>query len=433
MSNWQTILYVVALLGTIVVVARITAALFERLGQPRVAGEIVGGIVVQGAVWLLVRSDAWPVGLDSTADGGPAKGALGILAIIGAVTLMLFAGLATRTPASAAERRRVGLLAILDFGIPFISVLVLASWLPIDDLAGPAKSRTALILVVAVATAVTSVPVISKIFHDLGILHTRFASLVLSVALLGDSALWAVLAVATGIASAAALAPGEITARALLSLAYLAVGLFVAPKLVMRVAAARWNALARDWPVAFATLVFAVYLLFASLAHVNLAFGAFLAGVALGVDARIGERLKVAERAAFGIVVPAYFAAAGFRLGVFGAGVSWWMLVSFLFLSSAVKLLGAGLGAAAARYRGLDLVNFAVTTNARGGPGIIVATIAYDAGIITQAFYAVLVLTAVLTSQAAGVWLRFVLRRGWPLLSGEAARPASPEELEYAR
>jgi hypothetical protein len=28
---------------------------------------------------------------------------------------------------------------------------------------------------------------------------------------------------------------------------------------------------------------------------------------------------------------------------------------------------------------------------------------------------------AVLTSQAAGAWLRYVLRKGWPLLSPQAA------------
>ena len=62
---------------------------------------------------------------------------------------------------------------------------------------------------------------------------------------------------------------------------------------------------------------------------------------------------------------------------------------------------------------------------------LIVATAALAAGIISSAFYTTLVLVAVLTSQAAGAWLEFVLRRGWPLLSAEpvyAAQP-SPEEV----
>jgi hypothetical protein len=78
-------------------------------------------------------------------------------------------------------------------------------------------------------------------------------------------------------------------------------------------------------------------------------------------------------------------------------------------------------------------VNLAVATNARGGPGIVLASVAYEAGIISAAFYTTLVLVAVLTSQAAGAWLEFVLRRGLPLLSGDqtataaAAQKTAPE------
>jgi Kef-type K+ transport system membrane component KefB len=70
-----------------------------------------------------------------------------------------------------------------------------------------------------------------------------------------------------------------------------------------------------------------------------------------------------------------------------------------------------------AGFRGLDVINLAVTTNARGGPGIVLASVAFDAGIISPTFYTTLVLAAVLTSQIAGAWLDYVLRRGWPLLS----------------
>ena len=55
--------------------------------------------------------------------------------------------------------------------------------------------------------------------------------------------------------------------------------------------------------------------------------------------------------------------------------------------------------------------------------------VAYDAGIINAAFYTTLVLMAVLTSQAAGAWLEYVLRKGWPLLSGsDAEEPATVVE-----
>ena len=65
----------------------------------------------------------------------------------------------------------------------------------------------------------------------------------------------------------------------------------------------------------------------------------------------------------------------------------------------------------------MDLINLAITTNARGGPGIVLASVAFDAGIISPKFYTTLVIAAVLTSQVAGAWLDYVLSKGWPLLT----------------
>lgn len=93
------------------------------------------------------------------------------------------------------------------------------------------------------------------------------------------------------------------------------------------------------------------------------------------------------------------------------------MLLIFFFGSSLLALTANGIAARLAGFRGLDVANLAITANARGGPGIVLASVAYDIGIINAPFYTTLVLTAILTSQAAGAWLRFVLAKGWPLLS----------------
>jgi Kef-type K+ transport system membrane component KefB len=98
------------------------------------------------------------------------------------------------------------------------------------------------------------------------------------------------------------------------------------------------------------------------------------------------------------------------------------MLAAFMLGMLAVVFLCVGLGARLAGMSRLDIVNLAVTQNARGGPGIVMASVAFDAGIINAPFFTTLVLTAVLTSQACGFWLDFVLRKGWPLLSGDDLR-----------
>jgi Kef-type K+ transport system membrane component KefB len=109
--------------------------------------------------------------------------------------------------------------------------------------------------------------------------------------------------------------------------------------------------------------------------------------------------------------------------------VSLWMIVAFLAGTCVVKVLSVSLAGRFAGFRGLDLLNLAVTTNARGGPGIVLASVAFDAGIISSKFYTTLVVAAVITSQIAGAWLEYVLRRGWPLLSSApvATKPATDE------
>ena len=51
-------------------------------------------------------------------------------------------------------------------------------------------------------------------------------------------------------------------------------------------------------------------------------------------------------------------------------------------------------------------LNFAITMNARGGPGIVLATVAYSYKIINTEFFTVLILTTMLSSMIAGYWLR---------------------------
>jgi hypothetical protein len=83
-----------------------------------------------------------------------------------------------------------------------------------------------------------------------------------------------------------------------------------------------------------------------------------------------------------------------------------------------VKLLSAGLGARLAGFNWNDSVNLSMALNGRGGPGIVLASVAFDAGIINAVFFTTLVVASVLTSQMAGAWLEYVLRSGRPLLSG---------------
>jgi Kef-type K+ transport system membrane component KefB len=328
---------------------------------------------------------------------------------------MFASGAETHGQFRTGDRRQILWLTIIGTGLPFVSALVAAPLLPLDLIMGTANAYLPLLLVVAIAVAVTSIPVISKIFHDLGILTTRFAQLVLGVAVLEDLVLWCVLAVATALVTAKGDPSASIALHLLWSVLYFGLGLTIVPQVLERITVSRWNVLRRVSPIAYTVVILLGYVALAALMDVNLVFAAFLAGFALRRDIYLAEARQSLSAVAFGVFIPIYFAIVGLQLQL-TRSFSFSLLIGFLVVTSIVKVLSAGLGARLAGFAWSESVNLAVSLNARGGPGIVVATVAYDAGIINAQFYTTLVIVAVVTSQMAGVWLAHVLRRDQPLL-----------------
>jgi Kef-type K+ transport system membrane component KefB len=406
--------------------AQLLGYLFVRLRQPKVIGEILAGVVLGPA--LLGRLPFVAHLIEAAKHQG---NVLDFVYWLGLLLLMFLSGAETQQLFGREERREVGWLAIVGTGIPFTLGLVFGPWLIRPVLAGPNGNRVSLIIILAVGVAVTSVPVVSKIFADLKILHTRFARLVLGVAVLEDIVLWLALAVATAMAGKTALNARAISYHLLATIGFFLLGLTIVPRLVKKLNKARFNVVAKQSPVGYAIAVLLAYCAVAGALQVSLVFAAFLAGFAVVHKKRrlFADAMDAIGKVAFAFFIPVYFAIVGLKLDLV-RGVSLWMMVAFIVGTCAVKILSVSLAGRCAGFRGLDLVNLAITTNARGGPGIVLASVAFDAGIISMKFYTTLVVAAVVTSQIAGAWLDYVLRKGWPLLAGTPARSSAVAEEE---
>jgi Kef-type K+ transport system membrane component KefB len=405
--------------------AQLLGYLFVKLRQPKVVGEILAGIVLGPA--LLGRLPFFSHLIDGAKHQG---NILDFVYWLGLLLLMFLSGAETQQLFTREERREVGWLGAVGTGIPFVLGLIFGPWLIRPELAGPNGNRISLIIILAVGVAVTSVPVVSKIFADLKILHTRFARLVLGVAVLEDIALWLALAVATAMAGKTALHPRSMAYHLIATIAFFVLGLTIVPRIIKKINKAKFNVVAKNSPVGYAIAVLLAYCAVAGALQVSLVFAAFLAGFAVVHKKRrlFAEALDAIGKVSFAFFVPVYFAVVGLKLDLI-RGVSLWMIVAFVVGTCVVKILSVSLAGRFAGFRGLDLINLAITTNARGGPGIVLASVAFDAGIISAKFYTTLVIAAVLTSQFAGAWLDYVLRKGWPLLSGSAtASCAAPDE-----
>ena len=379
-------------LGLLVIVAHAVGHVFVLLKQPRVIGEIVGGLLLGPTVLGLVLP-SWHAALFP--DAGASAAVLGWSYQLGLMLLMFCSGAEMRTMLRPGEGRVVGLVTVMGVTVPFIAGLLLFVTVDPGGLAGPAHNQAALTLVFGLAVAVTSIPVISRIMVDLGIIDSSFARVVLGVAVLEDLVVYVVLAVALGMV----VAPGTasfglpallglepdsgmgMAAHTVTTLAFLAAMGLGGPALFRRLRGSRWNLVASSSPIAF-HLVFLFGGTIASLwLGITPIFGAFLAGIATSAatDAASVQARESIKAFSFAYFVPVYFAIVGAQLDLlhsFQPLFFCWFLVFACVVKSASAYAGARLAGEprrSSRY-------IALATNARGGPGIVLASVAFERG-----------------------------------------------------
>jgi len=406
-------------LAVLLVAAHACGSLFASVRQPRVIGEIVGGLLLGPTVLgaLAPEAQAWlfPV-------GGVTVDALRITYELGLLLLMYCTGTQIRAAFGRDEARPVTSISVVGMVVPFLAGLALLQVVDQKQFWGPSADTTSFTLVFAIAIAVTSIPVISRIMHDLGILDTTFARIVLGVAVVEDVVLYVVLAIALGVASSGAdsfglpsvlgLQPGsawDAVYHVVVSVGMLWLFLVPGRRLYPKVTSARFNILRRRSPVAYQL----VFMLAATIACVALGveafFGAFLAGITVGAAERSSESTKAIESFSFAFFIPLYFALVGFQLDLLH-GFSVLFFLGFLVFACAAKGLSVYAGARFAGETPGSSRNLAVAMNARGGPGIVLASVSYAAGVVNEPFYAALVMLAIITSLIAGSWLERVPR-----------------------
>jgi Kef-type K+ transport system membrane component KefB len=460
--------HLLAALAALLVAAHALGALFARFRQPRVIGEIAAGLVL-GPTLLGHAAPGAEARLFPAAGVTPTV--LGAVYQLGLLLLLFCSGAQIRSGQRRSENKTVGWVFTTGTILPFLAGLGLLHVLDTRSSWGPHANAASFLLVFAIAMAVTSIPVISKIMHDLGILDTAFARVVLGVAVAEDIVLYVILAVSLGLArtgtgalfglpSLLGIGPGtaaDMAYHVVATLAVLGAALTLGPRIYRAAAAWRFNLIRQASPVAYDLALMLAATLLCLFLGIEGFFGAFLAGVAVGRatkttpggDTTPGGQIAVTggvapdairsiQGFAFAFFIPIYFAVVGLQLDLLrGFNIGFFLL--FLLLACTVKAGSVYLGARLGGQASASSWNLAVALNARGGPGIVVASVAYGAGIIDQPFYAVLVMLAIVTSLFAGSWLAHVPRerllaeegspagrRPWRAMRRSAPEPTDP-------
>lgn len=391
-----TLLALAFLLGC----AYLFGTIFEKLKAPRVVGEITGGIFLGGSCLYHLFPDL----IGSVFQVYEQEGkVLNIFYQLGLIFLMFLSGYNTKLEL---DKKNGRILGCVFFGATVIPMLCGLPFLPFFQAAfiGAIGDPTAFGLVFVIGVAITSIPVISKIFFDMGIMNTRFSDTILTVSTLQDLCLWILLNAATRIATM-----GEVDLSDMLLIVAVTLGLFALVKLVSdhaRIKTRTWKA------IDFYSVSFVILLIICaglSQLGINIMYAAFLVGyvvkVFAGIDEKTSFRMQALRDLAFSFFVPVYFALVGIQLDLLH-DLSLLRFAAFFVMAFGLEAFGTLLMLWFTNVRRSVRVNFAITMNARGGPGIVLATVAYSYGIINVEFFTVLILTTMLSSLIAGYWLR---------------------------
>lgn len=419
------IAHILIALAALLLAAHGVGTLFVRVRQPRAIGEVVGGLLLGPTLLGLVAPSAKSWVFPTT---GPVPIVVAAVAQLGLLLLMFLTGTEIRRIFHRRERKTITSVFVTGMVLPFIAGIGLLQIIDQERLWGPNGNTKSFLLVFAIAMAVTSIPVISRIMHDLGILDTNFARIVLGVAVLEDIVLYVVLAIAVGYAQGTAGSPfglpaalgirggtgADMAYHVLATIAFVGISLLLGPRAYRWMGRLKVNLIRRVSPIAYQFTFMILATIAGLFLGVEAFFGAFVAGIVVGASSGLsGSKSSEATLAIKGFslafFIPIYFAVIGLDLDlVHGFSIAFFAF--FLVTACAVKAVSVYLGARVAGESNASSWNLAVAMNARGGPGIVVASTAFAAGIINEPFYAVLVLLAIVTSLVAGSWLERIPR-----------------------
>lgn len=398
----QEIFFTFLALALLLASAYLCGRLMERFHAPKVIGEILGGMLFGGTFLHHFFPDA----MEQIFMAYPGEGkVLNLFYQLGLVFLMFSSGFNTKLALGKENRRLVSLVFIGATVLPILGALPFVGMFQ-PYFIGERGNAVSFTLVFVIGVAITSIPVISKIFFDMGVMNTAFANTVLTVSTIQDLALWIMLNAATLIATT-----GTVEFGPLLIVVVATCGLFALVQWLAIKLAGRFSNKHRATD--FYTVSFVVLLLFCALlqrAGINMMYTAFLVGYIVRAlsqkDPEADSRMQAVADVSFSLFVPVYFALVGIQLNLLHH-FSPARFFIFFIVAFGLEAAGTTILLWFTKLRRRTVLNFAVTMNARGGPGIVLATVAYSAQIINIEFFTALILLTMLSSLLAGYWLRY--------------------------
>jgi len=397
-SNLELATNLLAAVCVILLAATVCGRLAQRVGQPRVVGEMVSGVLLGptllGRVWPEAQAALFPDDVRSV---------LYVLSTIGLTFYMFLVG--ASVDHNATKRDNVGraiVVAAAGLVLPF-TLGFGAALLFRGQLSPPDVPPYVFALFMAGALSITAFPMLARILQERGITRTRIGGLALIAASIDDAAAWILLAVVAAIAHAGGSKPAYVTFVG--AVAFAALMLTVGRRSLRRLA----TRVERDGHLGQGGLAAVLIMLlfvgwFTDYIGIFSVFGGFVAGLAVPrSDLLIEELQQKLSHVSMVLLLPIFFAFSGLNTHL--GGLSDAAMVVPLVVILAVACIGKYGGCTlAVRCLGFSWRHGSAVgglMNARGLMILIFINIGLVHGLLTPELFSIMVLVAVITTAAA--------------------------------
>jgi Kef-type K+ transport system membrane component KefB len=415
-------------IAVVILAGRLIGAGTSRVGQPRVMGEVLAGILLGptllGAVAPSAQTAVFPPEIIPLLSAG---------ADIGLAFYMFLVGLELDLRMLRGRFEQAAFISHGSIAVPM--ALGIAAAVPVYVLVGPAREFIPFALFMGVSMSITAFPVLARILVERRMLRRPVGAMAMGAAAVDDVTAWALLALTSGVATATAGGGGGggvgLGLLRIIGLAILFCLIMAIParRLLSRVADAYDEAghVPAGWIAAiFVGVLLSAYL--TSAIPIAAIFGAFVMGLVMPRRADLTHDVsRRLEDFVTTVLLPLFFVTTGLkvRVGLLDRPFLWLITAGLIVVAIVGKWAGAML---TARYTGMRWRESAVIgalMNTRGLTELIVLNLGLELGLITPVLFAMLVLMALVTTFMAGPTLRLIDRRG------QFSAPAE-EELQEA-
>jgi Kef-type K+ transport system membrane component KefB/nucleotide-binding universal stress UspA family protein len=409
-SHHDVALVLTAQVAVLLLTARAFGEIAQRLKQPSVVGELLAGIVIGPS--MLGRLIPQLAGLFNFKE--PLHGCLlDGLSIFGVMLLLLLTGLETDLELIARKARSVMGTAAGGLVIPLLCGFGLGLFIP-DDLLTDPSNRIIFALFLAIAMSISAIPVIAKILLDMKLMRRDIGQAIIAAAMIDDTAGWTLLSIVSSLAAGKILTASTVLTSMGSVALFIVLSFTVVRWLVGKILGVVQDELISPHRLTALSIILAFgWGWFSHYLGLEPMFGAFMIGIVLGQISRFP--MRVHERISsitIGIFAPMFFAIAGLKVNIAVLFHPSHLAVMIAVVVTAVfsKIAGTYLGGRLGKLDRWTALSYGAALNARGAMGIIIATIGFSIGILSEDFFSIIVIMAILTSLLAPTLLRFTLR-----------------------